>query len=169
MQHRYDYHDDSYQVRLDKQPDGSYLARIGDDSYTVHATPLTHGTWLLDHDGKRYTVHVAKAGDERYVQLAGERYTLQKSDKRRKTSRGSQHAGDLSSEMPGQVLEVRVTEGEDVTSGQVLLVLEAMKMEIRITAPHDGTVTRLTVAQGDVVDRGQVLAEVVPMTQEDDA
>ena len=62
--------------------------------------------------------------------------------------------------MPGQVRELLVTAGETVTRGQTLLLLEAMKMEIRITAPSDGRVKRLLVAAGDVVDRGQRLVEM---------
>ncbi|MCB9457792.1 MAG: biotin/lipoyl-binding protein [Anaerolineaceae bacterium] len=62
--------------------------------------------------------------------------------------------------MPGQVVNVLVAVGDSVTRGQTLVVLEAMKMEIRVAAPGDGTVRRLLVAQGDVVERGQLLLEV---------
>ena len=67
--------------------------------------------------------------------------------------------------MPGQVREVFVRAGDAVKSGQTLLLLEAMKMEIRVSAPADGRVKRLLVQAGDVVDRGQRLVE---MEQESD-
>ena len=63
--------------------------------------------------------------------------------------------------MPGQVLDVRVENGDHVEAGQVLLVLEAMKMEIRVTAPYAGRINKLSVVAGDVVERGYVLVEVV--------
>jgi biotin carboxyl carrier protein len=63
--------------------------------------------------------------------------------------------------MPGQVRAVNVAEGESVTKGQTLLVLEAMKMEIRVSAPRDGVVGKLLVQQGQTVDREQVLIEIV--------
>jgi biotin carboxyl carrier protein len=53
-----------------------------------------------------------------------------------------------------------VHEGETVEMGQTLIVMEAMKMEIRITAPADGKIAKLHVQQGDTVDRGQLLVEV---------
>jgi propionyl-CoA carboxylase alpha chain len=59
--------------------------------------------------------------------------------------------------MPGRVIAVQVADGAPVLRGQVLLVLEAMKMEHRITAPADGIVTRLHVAAGDQVANGALL------------
>lgn len=62
--------------------------------------------------------------------------------------------------MNGTVLRVLVNEGDAVTGGQTLLVLEAMKMEHRVSAQNDGTVRHLSVAEGDLVDAGTVLAVV---------
>jgi pyruvate carboxylase subunit B len=62
--------------------------------------------------------------------------------------------------MPAQVREVRVREGDLVEKGQTLLLLEAMKMEIRLQAPHGGRVARLLASAGSQVDRDQVLVEL---------
>jgi len=62
--------------------------------------------------------------------------------------------------MPGQVRAVNVAEGESVEKGQTLLVLEAMKMEIRIQAPMEGVVARLAVVEGQTVEREELLVEV---------
>jgi biotin carboxyl carrier protein len=59
--------------------------------------------------------------------------------------------------MPGKVLSVMVKEGQSVERGQLLLVLEAMKMEHRIDAPWAGTVKTLNVAEGDQVANGAML------------
>ena len=59
-----------------------------------------------------------------------------------------------------QVRTVNVREGDTVTKGQTLLVLEAMKMEIRIQAPQDGVVTKSFVEQGQTVEREQILMEI---------
>ena len=62
--------------------------------------------------------------------------------------------------MPGQVRAVNVVEGDTVTKGQTLLVLEAMKMEIRIQAPRDGKVMKIFAEQGQTVAREQILIEI---------
>jgi biotin carboxyl carrier protein len=62
--------------------------------------------------------------------------------------------------MPGQVRAVNVSEGEAVVKGQTLMLLEAMKMEIRIQAAMDGQVRKLFVVQGQTVEREQALVEI---------
>jgi biotin carboxyl carrier protein len=68
--------------------------------------------------------------------------------------------------MPGTVVKVLVAPGERVEKGQDLLVVEAMKMEIKVSAPVAGTVKAVRAAEGDPCDAGQVLAEVEPDGEE---
>lgn len=60
--------------------------------------------------------------------------------------------------MPGKILAVKANPGQAVKKGEVLLVLEAMKMENEIVAPQDGTVASINVAVGDSVDAGATIA-----------
>ena len=62
--------------------------------------------------------------------------------------------------MPGNILKVNVTQGQKVTAGTVLVVLEAMKMENEIMAPADGTVTQVLVQKGSTVDTGAPLVVI---------
>ena len=62
--------------------------------------------------------------------------------------------------MPGAVVKVNVAEGDAVEAGQVLMVMEAMKMEHAVTAPHAGKVAELHVGEGDQVDADALLAVV---------
>ncbi len=71
-------------------------------------------------------------------------------------------AGKLNAPMPGKILELLVTEGEEVTEGQPVIILEAMKMENELKAPATGTVTSLDVAQNDNVEKNQSLLEIEP-------
>lgn len=67
--------------------------------------------------------------------------------------------GALTSPVPGSVLELKCAVGDTVTEGQVLVVLETMKMHTSIQAPKSGTVSALPVAVGDTVREGQTLVE----------
>jgi acetyl-CoA/propionyl-CoA carboxylase biotin carboxyl carrier protein len=64
--------------------------------------------------------------------------------------------------MQGTVLAIEVAEGDDVRAGQVLCIVEAMKMENEVHAPRDGTVRELSVAAGEPVTTGQVICVLVP-------
>jgi biotin carboxyl carrier protein len=64
--------------------------------------------------------------------------------------------------MPGTVVKVLVEEGEEVEEGGLLLVLEAMKMEQPVSAPHAGVVRSLPFGEGSLVPGGAVLVEVEP-------
>ena len=159
MIYSYQHGGQTYSIRLERAPDGSYIATIGERTFAVQAQTLNDGGWLLTMNDQRITAYSQTAGQQRHVHVAGQTYTLTVPDargKRRKAAAG----GDLTAQMPGQVAEVLVAEGDAVSAGQTLLILEAMKMQIRVNAPQDGRVTRLLVSKGALVERGQLLAEI---------
>lgn len=71
---------------------------------------------------------------------------------------GGQGAVKVNAPMPGKILSVKASAGQAVKKGEVLLILEAMKMENEVVAPQDGTVASINVASGDSVEAGAVLA-----------
>ena len=71
---------------------------------------------------------------------------------------GAQGAVKVNAPMPGKILGVKANAGQAVKKGDVLLVLEAMKMENEIVAPQDGTVASINVSVGEQVEAGAVLA-----------
>ena len=77
----------------------------------------------------------------------------------------AERRGDLHAPMPGTVLAVHVQAGDRVEEGQLLMLLEAMKMEHRVVAPHTGEVTELAVAAGDQVAAGAQLAHIEASTE----
>jgi len=86
---------------------------------------------------------------------------------RERRERAEQAAGDvISAPMQGTVLRVAVADGENVTAGQELIVVEAMKMENPLRAPHPGRVAGLQAAAGDTVAQGAVLCRVIPVGDE---
>ena len=147
---------------IDLTPTGkSYRATLGDKTIEVEILGRQDGQLSLLIDGKRVTAHVSSDNAKRWVTINGRTVLLIKQTGSRKGAGGHQHAaGELTAPMPGQVRAVNVGEGDAVTKGQTLIVLEAMKMEMKIQSPSDGTVSKLFVKQGETVEREQMLIEI---------
>ncbi|MDE6626512.1 MAG: biotin/lipoyl-binding protein [Lachnospiraceae bacterium] len=73
---------------------------------------------------------------------------------------GSEGAVKIAAPMPGKILAIKANVGQAVKRGDVVMILEAMKMENEITAPEDGTVAGINVAVGDNVESGDTLASL---------
>ena len=71
---------------------------------------------------------------------------------------GAQGAIKVNAPMPGKILSLKASAGQAVKKGEVIMLLEAMKMENEICAPQDGTIAGFNVAAGDMVEAGDVLA-----------
>ena len=77
-----------------------------------------------------------------------------------KAAAGAAGAVTVKAPMPGNILDVKVQAGASVKAGDVLVILEAMKMENEILAPQDGTVASVNVNKGDTVNSGDVLVSM---------
>jgi biotin carboxyl carrier protein len=75
-----------------------------------------------------------------------------------KPAAGAQGAVKINAPMPGKILSVKLQAGAAVKKGDVIMILEAMKMENEIPAPQDGTIASINVNGGDSVEAGDVLA-----------
>lgn len=73
---------------------------------------------------------------------------------------GSEGAVKVNSPMPGKILSVKASVGQAVKRGEVIMILEAMKMENEIVAPSDGTIASINVNEGASVEAGSVLASL---------
>ena len=135
----------------------AFTVRVGDATFAVTARAGENGRLDLEVDGRRLRAYVVRQGALRYVAVNGQTWTLRPPEPRRRSERGS---GSLEAAMPGRVLDVLVRAGDAVHKGDTLVLLEAMKMELRIAAPADGIVAQVRCAAGAVVERGQVLVEM---------
>ena len=110
--------------------------------------------WL---DGRAFKALVLRRQDRLTVYADGSSHTVYAVDPLAMGGVVEAAAGRVLAPMPGKVLEVLVTPGQVVTRGAVLMMLEAMKVQMRITAPADGTVTAISCQAGDLVEDGAEL------------
>ena len=122
-------------------------------------------------DGGEFEVVVEKDGDAWIVRVGGREFSIKvdggvpSGSARRSTGRGRRRnrSGTISSSIPGKVVSLHVAIGDRVGDGDVLLVLEAMKMQNEIQAPISGTVTEVNCESGDSVEANIPLVIIEPL------
>jgi len=151
--------DEARDVRLEK---GS--AEL--DGRTVRFGEIRRGGALvaLEIGGEVHPVRAVREGDRVFVACDGSTYEMRRGPAiapgaSRRGSAG-EHGAGLLAPMPGRDRKTLVRRGERIAKGDVVLILEAMKMEHAIRAPRDGIVTKLDHHDGDLVEAGTVLAEI---------
>lgn len=159
MQFRYRQGDEHHTVQVIERPDGFEIC-IGERRYRTSVREVDAHTLEMWVDGSYQRVHHATHGDERWVELDGRTHEVVRQRHRRKRRSSGAGENTLAATMPGQITGVLVAPGDVVERGQSLVLMEAMKMELRVTAPHDGVVGRVMVAEGEAVERGQTLVEL---------
>jgi biotin carboxyl carrier protein len=156
----------------------AYLIEINDDRRVIvdgveHAIDFTavsgQPVYSLLLDGHSYEAYVYAADDGSgwQVLLRGDLYEVQVEDEREKRLRAAAGASvaasgefSLKAPMPGLIVAVPVAEGQAVHKGDILMILESMKMQNELKCPRDGTVTRVRVKPGESVEHNQVLVIV---------
>jgi len=124
-------------------------------------TPLGNGRYLVMEGDRRRIAHAVATDRHTWVFVDGRIFVLDASPSSR--VRGASPRDDetaLSSPMPATVARVQVEVGQAVRDGDVLVVLEAMKMELSIKAPRDGRITAIACREGELVQPGIPLVEM---------
>ncbi len=118
-------------------------------------------------NGKSHESYVAQSDDDWQVLLHGRLYPVTVEDEREKRLRRAAGGGvaetgefHLKAPMPGLVVAIPVEEGQEIKKGQVLLILESMKMQNELKSPRDGIVGRVRVEPGEKVEQKQTLLSV---------
>jgi len=127
----------------------------GASAFTV--VPLGGGRYQID-EGSRKRLAFAVAARDTWVFLDGRVYVVPQSHGVLHSA-GADEASALAAPMPATVVSIEVTPGQDVTRDTVLIMLEAMKMELPIKAPRDGRVIAIACRPGEIVQPGVRLIE----------
>ncbi len=165
MRYQFQHGERVYEVNV--QPDGEGItASVDGQAFAVEVLDSQPGVLSLRLDGKPFTLYWAVDGGVKWVSIGGCTYKLEKPAPRRAQAATESSGEAVRAPMPAQVRAVQVAAGDHVEKGQTLLLLEAMKMEIRIKAPSAGVVSKLNATQGQQVEKDQLLAEIMQVDNE---
>ena len=150
MQHEFKFAGDTVEVTVARDSQTWYL---GD----LECQIMADGRLKLTVNGVTKFAHSTKVGDVWWVHIDGHVFCIEKTEA---GSNDDDSQGGMVAPMPGKIIDVLVEQGQSVTAGDLLLVMEAMKMEHRIVANVDGVIGMLKLKAGDQVQQGDVLVEI---------
>ncbi len=153
-----------YTVAIPYSQNPNYKFVIGEEGFTIKKVHEETSTLTFSLNGINYLVHVSKDKEDMgFVSFEGHIFEMQRQDflpeslsPARFESAGN-HSNEVYSPMPGKVIKLFVKKGAKVNKGDVLLIIEAMKMENSILSPSDGIVELINIAINDRVDPGRAL------------
>jgi biotin carboxyl carrier protein len=156
----------SYSVEIEEIGKSLYRVAIDGNDFLVDGKKTGRTNYSLIVDNRSFEIEVDNSEDEYRVLVDGRNYHVHLVDERRVRVGGGQSDIELqgrqkvSVPMPGKVIAVLVSEGDNVERGQGLVIVEAMKMENEVRSPIAGEVKEIKVKPGDAVEEGVVLVVV---------
>ncbi len=144
-----------------------YKLKINNNSYNVVIKDVTDDAVLAEVNGKQHIVHIdtienlaVAVTPQADIPISAAPSASAATTVPKTSAPHASGSGTVLTPIPGQIISISVSVGEQVRAGQKLLVLEAMKLENSITATMDGIVSEIFIAEGDVVNQGQPLIVV---------
>lgn len=158
-----------FKTELQSEKNNTILGSINAAEFEANIIKVREGVYHLIKDNASYNLEVVKHIPEEkklVVKINNTSYTLDIKDKYDDLlhslgldSLAAKKVNDIKAPMPGMVLNILVSEGQEVKKGDPLIVLEAMKMENILKSPSDGTVKKIACTKGFAVEKNQLLIQ----------
>lgn len=153
--------DDNEQAKAD-----CYTATIEDAKLKFNISKISDNSFSIIINSSSHMVYAAESDDSVFIHLDGKVLKLGKvgNDQKKFTAEGHEFGAkdEISTPMPGKVVKILVDEGDQVESGQPLVIVESMKMENDIKSPTNGSVKSIHFQAGDLVKPGQPIIKLDP-------
>ena len=152
---------ENYELEI-KRDGEKVFARVDDREYLLEASEVEPNVWLLKNGSQIYQVYAAPNG---IVNIGKHQLEINLVDPKRLRGAGGAGANvegtsEIKTAMPGKLVRILVEIGAEISQGDGVLVVEAMKMQNEMKAPKDGIVKEIRFAEGATVNAGDVLAVI---------
>ena len=156
------------ELEIVRQDAFRFLVSVDGDSHEVDARSCGVDLLSVLIDDHSYDISYSFDGDMVHLNFWNQYFNIEVLDERKMRRRKVRSNLDMSgpeiikTSMPGKVVKVLVKEGDRVTSGEGIIIIEAMKMENVIQCRNDGVVKKIVVQSGEAIEGGAVLIEIDP-------
>ncbi len=162
MEHRFIHSGETYKVTIEPKENSHEVTIDDKQPLQVEVVSAFTNSLSLLINGKIKTVYLAEDKQKKYLSIDGNYFELEL-EKGRTAKRGRvglKEGNVVCSPMPGSVVKIFVSEGNEVKEGQVLTIVEAMKMENELKSPIKGKVKKVNFSEGEQVDALQPIVEL---------
>ena len=160
--------DENFRIKVEESKPGVYCVRINDEDYQVDFFKARENIYSLIIDHQSYEVDVDEIDNDIYsVMLKDDHFDIQIIDEKKKKmaekfAGGRGKRQEIKSPMAGNIWKLLKNQGDTVKEGEVLIILEAMKMENEIRSPIEGVITSMNTVEGTAVSAGSPLCQIDP-------
>lgn len=154
----YEHENHVYSISVERRDD-QFFVTYDNNEYTVFAEEIKPGQLKIKLGGRAIKCIISEGEDNKFVFLDGDIFKVKRIELtgRKKTKKKE---GDLNSPISGTIVEVKAKEGSKVKKDDVIMIIEAMKMEYLIRSPYDGTVKKIHFKKKGQIEIGQITAEI---------
>ena len=154
----YEHENHVYSISVERRDD-QFFVTYDNNEYTVFAEEIKPGQLKIKLGGRAIKCVISEGEDNKFVFLDGNIFKVKRIEftGRKKTKKKE---GDLNSPISGTVVEVKAKEGSKIKKDDVIMIIEAMKMEYLIRSPYDGTVKKIHFKKKGQIEIGQITAEI---------
>ena len=154
----YEHNKHVYNVTVERR-ENEFFITYDNNEYTVVATEIKPGQLSIQLGDRHIKSVISEGDDNKFVFIDGNIFKVKRIELtgRKKTE---EKEGDLNSPISGTIVSVKVKDGSKVKKDDVILVIEAMKMEYLIRAPYNGKITKIHFKEKDQIEIGQLSAEL---------
>ena len=154
----YEHNNNVYNVVVEKR-ENKFFVSYDNNEYTIFAEEVKPGLLKISVGDRMFKCVISEGEENKFVFIDGNVFKVKRIELtgQRKTSKKE---GDLNSPISGTIVDVKIKVGDKVKKGDVIIVIEAMKMEYLIRAPYDGKVKKIFFKTKDQIEIGELSAEI---------
>ncbi|MDH7517468.1 MAG: biotin/lipoyl-binding protein [Candidatus Thermoplasmatota archaeon] len=156
----YEHNNHVYNVVVERRGD-HYFIMYDNTEYTVQAEEVKPGALKIKLGDRIIKSVITESEKDKFVFVDGDVFNVKKIELTGSKKTKKKEEGDINSPISGKVVSVKVKNGDKVKAGDVIMVIEAMKMEYLIRAPYDGKVKKVNFKENDQIEIGQTTVDLV--------
>ena len=154
----YEHESHVYNISVERRDD-QFFVTYDNNEYTVFAEEVKPGQLKIKLGGRAIKCVISEGEDNKFVFLDGDIFKVKRVELTGR-KKAKKKEGDLNSPISGTIVEVKAKEGSKIKKDDVIMIIEAMKMEYLIRSPYDGTVKKIHFKKKDQIEIGQITAEI---------